>query len=95
MQAELAKLNESLLAADPRLERVRTAIENLRKILAVETGQSVSIQALPLQPWDLMSKAQLVIRPRGSQIDFPLNRHGQGMQSLACSFCFRLTSMSC
>ena len=89
LQTELERLNASLLAADPRLDQVRAAIENLRKVLAIELGQSVAIQALPLQPWDLMSKAQLVIKPRGNQISFPLDRHGQGMQSLAVLFLFQ------
>jgi len=31
----------------------------------------------------------LVVKPRGSQIDFPLSRHGQGMQSLAVMFLFQ------
>jgi len=89
LQTELEKLNTSLLASDPRLEQVRTAMENLRKVLTVELGQGVAIEALPLQPWDLMSKAQLVIKPCGSQVSFPLNRHGQGMQSLAVLFLFQ------
>jgi putative ATP-dependent endonuclease of OLD family len=52
-------------------------------------GQNTSIQALPIKPWDLMSKSQVVMKARGTEIDFPLSRHGQGMQSLAVLFLFQ------
>jgi putative ATP-dependent endonuclease of OLD family len=36
-----------------------------------------------------MSKAQVVIRGRGTEVDLPLSRHGQGMQSLSVLFLFQ------
>jgi putative ATP-dependent endonuclease of OLD family len=89
LQEDLEKLNNSLLSADPRLNDVRDAIGSLRSILSIGSGESVSIRALPMQAWDLMSRAQLVIRPTGNEVDFPLERHGQGMQSLAVMFLFQ------
>ena len=89
LNEELAKLNQELLMADPRLEQVRTTLDNIQKIMALEIGQKTAIQALPLKPWDLMSKAEVVIKARGSEVDFPLSRHGQGMQSLAVLFLFQ------
>ena len=89
LSAELAKLNNALLKADPRLEQVKESLDNVQKIMALEAGQKTSIQALPLKPWELMSKSEVVIRGRGSEIDFPLSRHGQGMQSLAVLFLFQ------
>jgi len=89
LSTELAKLNNDLLKADPRLEQVREFLDNVQKIMALEAGQHTSIQALPLKPWELMSKSEVVIRGRGSEIDFPLSRHGQGMQSLAVLFLFQ------
>lgn len=86
---ELEKLNESLLKGDPRLEKVRATLEEGQKIMEMEAGQKTSIQALPLKPWDLMSKAEVVIKPRGSELDFPLSCHGQGMQSLSVIFLFQ------
>ncbi|GAH80786.1 unnamed protein product, partial [marine sediment metagenome] len=58
-------------------------------IMELGAGQKTSIQALPLKPWDLMSKAEVVIKTRGGEIDFPLARHGQGVQSLAILFLFQ------
>jgi putative ATP-dependent endonuclease of OLD family len=86
---ELARLNHELLKADPRLEQVRTTLDTIQKIMALGIEQKTSIQALPLKPWDLMSKAEVAIKARGSEVDFPLSRHGQGMQSLAVLFLFQ------
>jgi putative ATP-dependent endonuclease of OLD family len=89
LSEELAKLNHELLKADPRLEQVRATLDKIQKIMALGIGQKTSIQALPLKPWDLMSKAEVVIKASGSEVDFPLSRHGQGIQSLAVLFLFQ------
>lgn len=86
---ELANLNESLLRADPRLEQVRESLGKVQKIMALGTGQNTSIQALPLKPWELMSKSEVVIKADGSEIEFPLSCYGQGMQSLSVLFLFQ------
>jgi putative ATP-dependent endonuclease of OLD family len=89
LNEELVKLNEDLLHADNRLEQVRTTLENAQNVMALRSGQSTSIQALSVKPWELMSKSQVVIKPMGSEIDFPLSHHGQGIQSLAVIFLFQ------
>ena len=89
LSEELTKLNATLLKADSRLEQVRVSLENVQKIVGLGSGHNTSIQALPLKPWDLMSKSEVVMRGRGSEIDFPLRYHGQGMQGLAVLFLFQ------
>ncbi len=84
---ELKTLNKALLEADPRLEQVRESLEGIQKIAVA--GGNASIHALPLQPWDLIARAQVVIRARGTEMDLPLSRHGQGVQSLAVVFLFK------
>ena len=86
---ELVKLNERLLKADPRLEQVRTSLEKAQRIMESENEEKTSIQALPLKPWDLMSKSEVVIKARGGEIDFPLSCHGQEIQSMAVLFLFQ------
>jgi len=86
---DLAKLNDALLKADPRLEQVRASLDKVQKIMALGADRNTSIQALPLKPWDLMSKSEVTIRAYESEVDFPLSRHGQGMQSLAVLFLFQ------
>lgn len=80
---QLAKVNEDLLKADSRLEQVRTALEAGQKIMEMGAEHTTSIQALPVRPWDLMSKAEVVVQGRGTEVGFPLSRQGQGTQSLA------------
>jgi putative ATP-dependent endonuclease of the OLD family len=89
LSEELAKLNDALLKADPRLEQVRESLDKVQKIIRFGAGQNASIQALSLKPWDLLSRSEVVIKAHGSEIDFPLSRHGQGVQSLAVLFLFQ------
>ena len=89
LSEELSKLNDALLKADPRLEQVRASLDKVQKIMALGAGQNTSIQALPLNPWDLMSKSEVVISAYESEVDFPLSRYGQGVQSLAVLFLFQ------
>jgi len=77
---DLLKINQDLLKADPRLEQFRSSFAKAQKIMALGDGSNTSIQALPLKPWDLMSKSEVVIKPKGSDIDIPLLRHGQVFQ---------------
>ena len=89
LMEEITKLNDSLLKADARLEQVRTSLDKVQKIMTHSSGQVTSIQALPLKPWDLMSKSEVVVKAQGSEVDFPLARHGQGIQSLSVIFLFQ------
>lgn len=85
----LAKLNAELLTADSRLEKIKGALDKGQTVMGLGGEQTTSIQALPLKPWDLMSKAEIAIKTRGGEIDFPLARHGQGVQSLSVLFLFQ------
>lgn len=85
----LSRLNADLLNADPKLEQVTTALSEAQEIMKSGASLKTSIQALPLKPWDLMSRAEVVIRSRGGLVDFPLAHHGQGTQSLAVIFLFQ------
>lgn len=89
LMEEITKLNDSLLKADTRLEQVRTSLDKVQKIMSHSSEQVTSIQALPLKPWDLMSKSEVVVKAQGSEVVFPLARHGQGIQSLSVLFLFQ------
>ncbi len=86
---ELGKLNSELLAADPRLGQVITSLGEAQTTIELGIGQRTSIQALPIKPWELMSKSQVVMKSAGTEVDFPLSSFGQGMQSLAVLFLFQ------
>ncbi|MGB0383605.1 MAG: ATP-dependent nuclease [Ardenticatenaceae bacterium] len=93
---ELTKLNQDLLKAAPKIEKVTAVLDQAQDIMELGSGHTYSaksektlIHALPLKSWELMSKAQVVIKSRGGEIEFPLARHGQGVQSLAVLFLFQ------
>ncbi len=85
---ELAKLNDSLLRADSRIANVSDSLNKVNTIVSAGSGKSTSIQALPMKPWELLSKSEAVMKPHGSEIEFPLSRYGQGTQSLSVLFLF-------
>ncbi|MCJ7576400.1 MAG: AAA family ATPase [Dehalococcoidia bacterium] len=89
LSEELERLNAELLKADPRLEQVVASLGEVQTVMELGLGQNTSIQALPIKPWDLMSKSQVVMKASGAEIDFPLSRYGDGMQSLAVIFLFQ------
>jgi len=89
LATELAKLNQELLNADPRLQQVRDVLDKVQKLFVLKEGQQTSIQALPLKPWELLSKSEVVMKSPGTEVDFPLVRYGQGMQSIAVLFLFQ------
>ena len=89
LEDDLKKLNENLLAADSRLEQLRESLGKVQEIMALGNRKNTSIHALPLKPWELMSKSELAIKSDGSNIEFPLSSYGQGTQSLSVLFLFQ------
>jgi len=89
LKEELEKLNKALLDSDPRLQQVIATLDKTQEVLELGSSQKTSIQAIPLKPWDLMSKSGVFIKTRGNEISFPLIHHGQGTQSLAVLFLFQ------
>lgn len=83
------KLNQALLAVDPRLKEIAVSLQSLQDAVAVAAGQSVTVRAIPQQPWELLSRSDVTVRTDNNGIDFPLERHGQGTQSLAVLFLFQ------
>ncbi len=89
MQENLLTINTELITSDPNLDKMIQSLEQINSVLSIKEGDVVSINALPLKSWDLLSKAQVVLKGRGSDVEFPLDRHGQGTQSLAIIFLFQ------
>lgn len=85
---ELAELNKSLLSEDKRLEEVMEILDGGNDVM-IGMGHETSVKALPLKPWDLLSKSEIFIKSQGNDVDFPLSIHGQGIQSLEVIFLFQ------
>lgn len=85
----LEELNAQLLGVDPRLMQVASTVGRISSVMHGPSKQDVSIRALPLKPWDLMSKSEIVLKSKNDGAQFPITRYGQGTQSLSVLFLFQ------
>jgi putative ATP-dependent endonuclease of the OLD family len=82
-------LNNRLLDADPRLEKIATTLSGATRVSARDRDGQVDLRLLPLKAWDLLSKAELILRNEPDWPWLPLQRQGQGVQSLSVIFLFQ------
>lgn len=82
LQASIETLNNDIITKDESLNQLVTSLNEIDKVLDFNSEGSVSVNALPLKSWDLMSKAQVTLKNR-ENLNFPLERYGQGTQSMA------------
>jgi putative ATP-dependent endonuclease of OLD family len=88
LEAELSRLNERIINADPRLQNVSRELANVQQIVTLGQQNTVSIDALPTRVWDMLSRAQVNIAG-ATGANLPITRHGAGTQSLAVIFLFQ------
>ena len=82
-------LNRKLLRADPRLATIAETLTDVTRIAAQDRDGAVDLRLVPLKAWDILSKAEIILRNEATKPWLPLGRHGQGVQSLAVMFIFR------
>jgi putative ATP-dependent endonuclease of OLD family len=82
-------LNAKLLAADPLLGNLATSLSDISRVATTGTPGQANLRALPLNTWDLLSKAEVIYQTDAAKPWLPLMRHGQGVQSLSVMFLFR------
>ena len=86
----LNQINEQVLEADPHLERI---VETLRKTTEVvvqsQKGGNVSLQILPSNVSEILSKIQIILRNESQSPWLPIRYQGEGMQSLLVVFLFQ------
>lgn len=83
-------LNAKLLAADPKLGDLSDSLSDISSVSTMGTTPGkANLRVLPLNTWDLLSKAEVVYQTDGVKPWLPLTRHGQGVQSLSVIFLFR------
>lgn len=82
-------LNRRFLAADPRLGNLATTISEISRVAAADNPGEADLRIMPLRPWDLLSRAEVIYRCEEGKPWLPLARHGQGIQSLSVMFLFR------
>ena len=82
-------LNAKLLAADPLLGDLATSLSDISRVATTGTPGQANLRMLPLNTWDLLSKAEVIYQTDAAKPWLPLVRHGQGVQSLSVMFLFR------
>lgn len=87
LETALAVLNQKVVDAHTTLGIVRDRLGESKTIIPLHQQEPVSIEALPGRVFDLLSRAQIMLKNRlGTRL--PLGRHGEGTQSLAVVLLF-------
>lgn len=86
---ELDLLNKQLLKADPRLEQIAETLSGTTRIAARDREGELDLRMVPLKTWDLLSRAEIILRNEPALPWLPLKRQGQGIQSLSVIFLFQ------
>lgn len=89
VQNALDELNLKLLRADPRLKKIAGTLSGATRVATRSGEGEVDLRLVPLKSWDLLSKAQIIMRNEQSWPWLPIQRHGQGVQSLSVIFLFQ------
>jgi putative ATP-dependent endonuclease of the OLD family len=89
VQRVLDLLNRKLLRADPRLAQIATTLSGATRVAARDRAGGVDLRLVPLKSWDILSKAEIILQNEPDWPWLPLQRHGQGVQSLSVIFLFQ------
>src|SRR5207244_10330662 len=89
VQRVLDLLNTKLLRADPRLAQIAATLSGATRVAARDRAGGVDLRLVPLKSWDILSKAEIILRNEPDWPWLPLQRHGQGVQSLSVIFLFQ------
>ena len=89
VQRVLDHLNRRLLNADPRLQQIAKTLSGTTRISARDRDGGLDLRMAPLKTWDLLSKAEIILRNEPDWPWLPLQRQGQGVQSLSVIFLFQ------
>lgn len=87
--ATLDELDGQLLAADPKLAEIAATIGQATKVAIGEGVGDARLRMLPMNLWDLISRAGIVLKNEDARPWLPLDHHGQGLQSLSVIFLFQ------
>jgi putative ATP-dependent endonuclease of OLD family len=89
VKAALDALDVRILAADNRLGTIADTIGQATHVAVGESPGAARLRMLPLNMWDLLSRAGVVLRNEDLRPWLPLSQHGQGLQSLSVIFLFQ------
>lgn len=89
LQERIEGLNKDIISNDVNLTKLVKALEHIQNVLDFEGENLVAINALPMKSWDLLSKSQIVLNNSANHMGLPLERHGQGTQSVTTILLFK------
>ena len=91
IQNQIEQLNADIISNDENLTNLVNELQKIQRVMDFEGNDQdlVSINAVPLKTWDLLSKSQVVLNNGISSMDFPLEKHGQGTQSVTAILLFK------
>ena len=82
-------LNRKLLKADPRLAGIAETLSGATRVAARDREGGLDLRMVPLKTWDLLARAEIILRNEPDRPWLPLRRQGQGIQSLSVIFLFQ------
>ncbi|WP_027366830.1 ATP-dependent nuclease [Desulfocurvibacter africanus] len=83
----LQRVNASVIGANEGLTEVTNKIAEARKLVPLDSGNPVVLEAIPTRVFDMVGKIQVHLKSCcGAKL--PLHRHGEGTQSLAVLMLF-------
>lgn len=82
LQNQISGLNNDIITKDENLKELVNELDKIQNVMDFQGEDIVSIDAVPLKTWDLLSKAQVVINNGSTSYNFPIDKHGQGTQSI-------------
>ncbi|MEI6511228.1 MAG: AAA family ATPase [Candidatus Uhrbacteria bacterium] len=85
----LDTLDAELLKADPKLARIAETIGRSTEVAMEDSPGSARLRMLPLNVWDMLARAGIILRNEDKRPWLPLGHHGQGLQSLSIIFLFQ------
>lgn len=89
VKGSLDILDAQLLDADPRLAEIAETIGQAAKVAIGQSEGDARLRMLPMNTWDLISRASVVLQNENLRPWLPLDHHGQGLQSLSVIFLFQ------
>ncbi|WP_404425174.1 ATP-dependent nuclease [Thalassospira australica] len=83
------ELNTRILNSDPKLQDLTNSLSSISAVSSTDTPGQANLRILPLNTWDILSKAEVIYQSEEIKPWLPLERHGQGIQSLSVLFLFK------
>lgn len=88
IEGKLAEVNKLIIASHDSFSQVVTLLQDVSKVVPfASTTDAVSIDAVPGRLFDMLAKAQVNLST-GTGAKVPVDRHGEGTQSLAVLMLF-------